>query len=425
MNYTESIEFIHSLDKFGSRPGLDRVKRLFDEVPGTLDQSFIHVAGTNGKGSVCMMLSSILRSAGYKTGLFISPYITDFRERMQINGQMISKDELAEEVTFLEPILERLNSEGVIITEFEFLTVLGFRIFKKNNCDVIVCEVGMGGLLDSTNLIAKPLCSVITRVDLDHTAILGNTIEEVAAQKAGIIKRCCPTAVASQITDAYKVIEGAARKLESSVYRAEDIDVTITDKTAEGTRFIYRDTEMLLPLLGSHQVDNLRCALAAVEALDKERDLKLSAEDIRTGLKNVKHPARFEKLGNHPVVILDGAHNPNGLAAFAQAVRAYFSDGNKVLIIGMLADKDSASLHLLSGLFDRVIATDVDNPRALPAENLAERLSEISDSIEVIGKPSDAFDRALMYGDGIFICGSLYLASEIRPYIISKLGKDR
>ncbi len=424
MNYTESLEFIHSLDKFGSRPGLDRVKRLFDEVPEVLDQRFIHVAGTNGKGSVCAVLSAVLQQAGYKTGLFISPYITDFRERIQINNEMISKSELSEAVTFFKPILERLNNEGIIITEFEFLTVLSFWIYKKNGCDVVVCEVGMGGLLDSTNLIKSPLCSVITRIDLDHTAILGDTIEEIARQKAGIIKPGCPVAVAAQTAQAYRVIENTARENDSALYRAEEIKLTVTDKDKDGTRFIYRDTEMLLPLLGAHQTDNLRCALAAVEALSKESDIHISAVDIRKGLMNIKHPARFERLSAEPEVILDGAHNPNGLTAFAEAVRAYYPKGDKTLIIGMLADKDSTSLYILKGLFKRIIATDIDNPRALSAEKLAERLSGIAESVEVVNKPSAAFDRAMEHGGDIFICGSLYLASEIRPYILSKTAKS-
>lgn len=420
MNYEESLNFIHSLDKFGSRPGLDRVKRLFDEVPEVLDQKFIHVAGTNGKGSVCAVISAILKRAGYKTGLFISPYIIDFRERIQINNEMISKEELAEAVTFFKPILEKLNGEGIIITEFEFLTVLSFWIYKKNSCDTVVCEVGMGGLLDSTNLIPCPLCSVITRVDLDHTAVLGDTIEEIAAQKAGIIKQGSITVTAAQRQEAFNVIEETARIKDNILYRGEDIELTVTGADKNGTRFIYRGVEMLLPLLGAHQLDNLRCALAAVEALSEKRGFDIPAEDIRDGLLNINHPARFERLGTNPEIVLDGAHNPNGLTSFAEAVRAYYPDGEKTLIIGMLADKDSASLYLLRGLFSRIIATDVDNPRALPAEKLAERLSEISGNVEVVGKPSNAFDKALAYGSDIFICGSLYLASEIRPYILSK-----
>lgn len=419
MNYEESLQFIHSLDKFGSRPGLDRVKKLFDTVPGVLDQSVIHVAGTNGKGSVCAMLSAVLKEAGFKVGLFTSPYIVDFRERIQINNEMISKEALAKAVTFFEPKLRQLNAEGTVITEFEFITVLAFRIFKQQQCDIVVCEVGMGGLLDSTNLIPRPLCSVITRIDLDHTAVLGDTIEAIAFQKAGIIKSRATTVTAPQPREAFAVIEQRAREEHNTLYRAEDVRLNVTGMDRDGTRFLYRGAEMLLPLLGSHQIDNLRCALAVIEALQKEHQKAISLDHIQAGLAHTHHPARFEKLRSDPTVILDGAHNPNGLQAFATAVRTYYPDGDKTLIIGILADKDSTALHLLDGLFRRIIVTDIDNPRALPAEELAQRLNGIAPEIEIIRTPSAAYEKALSYGDDIFICGSLYLASEIRPAVLS------
>ena len=421
MNYEESLAFIHSLDKFGSRPGLDRVSKLAAMAPEVLDQSFIHVAGTNGKGSVCAILSSVLEEARYKVGMFTSPYIVDFRERIQINNRMISKDDLAEAVTFFEPLLKKLREEGVIITEFEFVTIIAFWIFKKHGCDIVVCETGMGGLLDSTNLIRHPLCSVITRIDLDHTAILGDTIEEIAYQKAGIIKDFSNVAVAPQPQAAFSVIRSVAETKNNSLFRAEDAEVSVIESGAEGTRFFYQGSEMFLPLVGAHQIDNLRCALAALEALDEKCDIKISPKILREGLLRVRHPARFEKLRVDPVVILDGAHNPNGLNSFAEAVRAFYPEGDKTLIIGMLADKDSTSVHLLKGLFRRIIATDVDNPRALPAGQLAERLEGVAPEIGVIREPRRAYEKALSYGDDIFICGSLYLASELRPVILENI----
>ena len=188
----------------------------------------------------------------------------------------------------------------------------------------------------------------------------------------------------------------------------------------DGTSFVYREMPMRLPLLGSHQIDNLRCALAVIEVLQKEHRKHISVENIRDGLRQVHHPARFEKLRENPVVILDGAHNPNGLQAFATAVRTYYAEGDKTLIIGILADKDSKALNLLDGLFKRIIVTDIDNPRALPAADLARRLGGVCDDIEVIESPLEAYDKALSYGDDIFVCGSLYLASEMRPYIIGR-----
>lgn len=418
MNYEEALNFIHSLDKFGSRPGLDRVRRLFNLVPSSLNQHFIHIAGTNGKGSVSTMLSSVLQKSGRKVGLFISPYVVNFRERIQINNEMISEEELTEAVEFFKPKLEKLNGDGVIITEFEFLTVLAFWVFKQNRCDIVVCEVGMGGLMDSTNLIPYPLCSVITRIDLDHTAVLGDTIEEIAEQKAGIIKSYSTTVVATQRREAYAVIEDKARREHNTLYRAEDIKIKAASQRKDGTHFIYRDTEMLLPLLGTHQVDNLRCALAVLEALEKEHNMEFSPQVISDGLRDMRHPARFELLRENPTVILDGAHNPNGLSAFAQSVRSYYPTGNKTLIIGMLADKDSSKLSVLDGIFSRVIVTDIDSPRAMTAEDLAGKMLGLSPWVEIRHKPAEAYEQAIRYGDDIFICGSLYLASEIRPFIL-------
>ena len=216
------------------------------------------------------------------------------------------------------------------------------------------------------------------------------------------------------------MLEEKARQEHNTLYRGEDVRLTVTERSADGTRFIYEGMPMLLPLVGSHQIDNLRCALATIEALRLEHNMAIPTEDIRDGLLRVEHPARFERLRTDPVVVLDGAHNPNGLSSFAEAVRAYYPTGDKTLIIGMLADKDSTSLPLLKGLFRRVIATNVANPRALSAGELAHRLTGIADEIEIVESPRDALDKALSYGGDVFICGSLYLASEIRPYLIDK-----
>ncbi|MBQ3285123.1 MAG: bifunctional folylpolyglutamate synthase/dihydrofolate synthase [Ruminococcus sp.] len=420
MTYEDSLRFIYSLDKYGSRPGLDRIRKLFRLIPGLTGQKFVHIAGTNGKGSVCAMLSAVTAKAGYKTGMFTSPAVVDIRERIQINNHMVGKETFAAAVEALKPLVEQLNADGTVITEFEFFTALGFYIFKEEKCDIVFCEAGMGGLQDATNLIPYPLCSVITRIDLDHTAFLGESIEAIAFQKAGIIKSYSTAVVAPQVREAYAVIEQKAREEHNTLYRAEDVRLTVTDKSRGGTRFIYRDVEMLLPQIGAHQIDNLRCALAVIEVLQKEHHMTISAENIRDGLKELRHPARFEKLRDDPTVILDGAHNPNGLHAFARAVRTYYPDGDKTLIIGMLADKDSRVLSYLDGLFTRVIAVDINNPRALPAEDLARRLGGIAESVEVISDPKAAYEKALTYGGDIFICGSLYLAREIRPAVLNK-----
>lgn len=421
MTYQETLSFIHSLDKFGSRPGLDRVKMLFDYTPEILRGRFIHVAGTNGKGSVCVMLSHILQKAGYRTGLFISPYITEFRERIQINNTPVGKQTLIDAVETYKPYLEELSKKGIVITEFEFLTVIAFYIFHQQGCDFIVCEVGMGGLLDSTNVIEKPLCSVITKIDLDHTAILGNTIEEIALQKCGIIKDDGITVSADQSESASDVIRSVAEEKRNTLFLAKDIKLHGVELTKRGAYFTYQSEKMFLPLVGEHQIKNLCCALAAVKALNllRLRHRHITAQEIKDGLAQVVHPARFERLREKPAIILDGAHNRNGLEAFASAVRRYYGGIGKTLVLGMLSDKDSEALHLLKGLFKRIITTDIDNPRALDAEILKERCAGIAKEVEVVRKPSDAVDKAIASGDTVFICGSLYLAGEVRPYVLS------
>ncbi len=420
MKYTDALSYIHALERFGSHPGLERVQMLFRKFPEALEQKFIHVAGTNGKGSVSAMLSYILQEAGYKVGLFTSPYIVDFRERIQINNQMISEEELVDAVSEIKPYVDELADDDIIITEFEFLTVVGFYLFKKHDCDIVVCEVGMGGLLDSTNVIRDPLCSVITRIALDHTEILGNSIGEIAIQKCGIIKRGSPVATASQLPAAMRVIRDTAGALGDPIYFGENLTVHDVRCGLDGIRFRYMGQEMHTPLIGDHQVENLRCVLAAIEALRDRSRVDIPADAIRGGLDKVCHPARFELLSENPTVILDGAHNPNGLEAFATAVRRYTSDECRTLIIGMLSDKDFHGVEKLRGLFDHVIATNIANPRAMAAGYLAQRLKDIFFDVEVEAHPKEAYEKALSYGGDVFICGSLYLASEIRPIILGQ-----
>ena len=422
MTYQEALSFIHALEHFGSRPGLDRVQMLFRKVPESLEQQFVHVAGTNGKGSVSAMLSYILREAGYKVGLFISPFIVDFRERIQINNEMVSEETLAEAVSAIKPYVDELAEDDIVITEFEFLTVLAFYIFKQQQCDVVVCEVGMGGLLDSTNVIRKPLCSVITRIALDHTEILGSSIHDIAIQKCGIIKRDAPVATASQQPSAMRVIRDTAGALGDPIYFGENVTVHDVRCDLDGVRFRYMGKEMQTSLIGEHQVENLKCALAAIEAMRERKKMDVTADQIREGFKKVRHPARFERLVRDPVVILDGAHNPNGLEAFAKSVRAYTSYENRTLIIGMLSDKDVQGVKKLRRLFSHVIATNVANPRAMAAGYLAEHLKEYFDDVEVVAQPKEAYHKALSYGGAVCICGSLYLASEIRPIILGMKG---
>lgn len=427
MTYSQALETIHSLLTFGSRPGLDRVSELLRRMGNPQDKlRFVHVAGTNGKGSVCAMLSSMLREAGCKTGLFISPYITDFRERIQIDNQMISEETLTEAVEATFPLVRQLKEEGVVITEFEYVNALEFYIHAKAGCDVVVLETGMGGLLDCTNVIAPPLCAVITVIGLDHTAILGDTVAQIAAQKCGILKRGSRAVTSDQCDEAMRVIESTAASLDLPLRRSTDVDIKVLGADLRGSRFLYRGREIRLPLAGAHQLDNARTALAAVETLNESSILSVPLDAVVRGMATAVNPARLELLSEQPLVLLDGAHNPNGIAALEKAVESYLGGREITCVMGMLADKDvDSSIALLKGLFRAVYAVPVNNPRALSAEALAEKL-------RAQGIPSQAFDsaergfdaayEAARQSDGaVLVCGSLYLAGELRPYILNRV----
>ena len=282
MTYTEALEKIHGLLHFGSRPGLDRILKLLDLIGNPQDKcKFVHVAGTNGKGSVCQMISSVLTEAKYKTGLFISPFITDFRERIQINGEMIPKQKLADIVEYIYPFVEQMAENDEIITEFEFVNAIAFYYYYIEKCDIVVLETGMGGLLDCTNTIPTPLCSVITPIDLDHTAVLGDTIEKITYQKCGIIKKDSNTVIGEQThKEIEKQIVKDCVEKHNMYHFAEDCKVKVKLSTLDGTIVKYKGKEFTLHLVGLHQISNLKTALTAIEVLNNEHYFGITPTDI-------------------------------------------------------------------------------------------------------------------------------------------------
>ena len=425
MTYENALEKIHSLLTFGSRPGLDRILTLLDRMGNPQDKlKYIHVAGTNGKGSVCAMLSSVLVASGYNTGLFISPYITDFRERIQINNAMISKEELVSAVENTFPLVEQLQSEGIVITEFEYVNALQFYIHSKAECDIVVLETGMGGLLDCTNVIKSPLCSVITTIGLDHTAVLGDTIEEITKQKCGIIKENSYAVTSNQEASAMAIIENTARSLKTPLAKSENIEINIISQELDKSIFEYNGTEITLKLAGQHQIENAKTALATLEILRLNDNLNISDNDIKTGFFNAVNPARLETLCKNPIVLLDGAHNPNGIEALKNAIGKFLADKKIIGIMGMLADKDiDTSIKLLESTFHKIYTVPVDNPRALDSKTIAEKFNNLGFDATAFESAEVAFDTAFEEAKennyAIIICGSLYLAGEIRPYIIN------
>ncbi len=426
MNYKEALSKIEDLRKYGSQPGLERVKKLLDLMGNPQDKlEFVHVAGTNGKGSVCAVVSSVLGASGYTTGLFTSPFITDFREQIQVNNTMISEKDFAKVAEYVFSFVEGLFEKGIIITEFEFTMAAAFECFCRKNCDVVVLEVGMGGLLDSTNVIKIPLCAVLTPISLDHTGMLGNTLMEIAQHKCGIIKEETCVVSAFQECEVQSVIEKTCREKNVPLVYAEPASVRVLNCSISGTKVLYKDEELILPLLGEHQVENLSLSICVLEYLKDKGFENITHDSMKEGINNAKNPARFEVVGELPTVIIDGAHNPEGMRTFADTLEKLLPHKKGVLVMGMLRDKDvHTALSYIKGKFKKVYTVNINNPRAMSAVEISEIGKGFFDDVEACENPESALDLAYTMaqteGVHLCVCGSLYLANQIRPYILNK-----
>ncbi len=433
MTYDEAVKIIDSLLVFGSKPGLERVGELIQRI-GSPDKQlkFIHIAGTNGKGSVCAMLSSILKEAGYKTGMFISPYVLEFRERFQVNGSMIPRQELADIVEELYPVVLEMKNEDKIITEFEFVFAIAMKWFQRMQCDIVVLETGLGGRFDATNIISTPLASVIMSISLDHTAILGDTYEKIAFEKCGIIKDSGTTVLYGEQPDGvFDVVKKAAADKNNRLLIADTSAVIKLSSGLNGSDFTFCDKEVFsgktlrlhIPFIGAHQLKNAAAALYTIRAI-QEKGVEVSEEAIAKGLDKAFFPARLELMRKSPVVLLDGAHNPGGAGALSCALDELLADTKNIAVVGMLADKDvDTSLSILARHFEKAITVTPDNPRAMSAEALAEKLSSLGVPVEPYSDYSLAYQKALALAgecaeeSAIVIFGSLYLAADIRKVI--------
>lgn len=436
MTYQESVDIINSLLVFGSKPGLERVQELCERLGSPHKRlRFVHVAGTNGKGSVCAYLARILQEAGFKTGLFISPYVLEFRERFQINGQMIPPQELADIVEQVYPVVLQMKAEDKIITEFEMVLAVALCWYAKEQCDVVVLETGLGGRFDATNIIPTPLASVIMSISLDHTAVLGDTVEKIAFEKCGIIKPQGVTVLyGDQPQGVEAVVRRAAAAKNNRLVIADTASVSVLQCGLSGTEFSFRaaayDGEphcYRIPLLGQHQLNNAAAALYTVAVL-RQRGLSISEEAVIKGLASTQFPARLELLQKEPPVLLDGAHNPGGGAALAAAVQTYLSGYRKIAVVGMLADKDVRTvLGGLLPLFDEVITLTPPNPRAMSAGELAELVRSMGIPAEPQQDYRTAVNLALHKAQSpdtaVVAFGSLYLASSLRPLFIEAAGQ--
>ncbi len=416
MNYTEAIEYIHSVNWTFCKPGLERVTELCHALGDPQDKlKFIHVAGTNGKGSFCAMTDSILRNAGLKVGLFTSPYIVEFNERMRINSLNISDSELCELVEIIKPVADKMTDKP---TEFELITAIAFLYFARNNCDIVVLECGLGGRLDATNIIKTPILSVITGIALDHTAILGDTVEKIAGEKAGIIKKDVPVLWCGKDKGAEKVIENKAKEIGAPMLKVNRSSLNIRETTLNGTLFDYENRErILLSLLGTYQPENAANCLTAIDTLIK-MGYKIPESAILDGLKTVKWQARFEIINHSPLVIADGGHNPEGIDGAVSSVKQYFGEEKVGIITGVMADKDyNYMADRIASVAEKVFCLTPDNPRALSATEYAKVFTDKGISSVACDSVQNAVDAALQWAreneKPIISLGSLYMYCEV------------
>ena len=409
MTYRESLNYIHSLERFGIKPGLGRVRSLCEALGNPQHKlRFIHVAGTNGKGSTCTMLAEICAAAGLKTGLYTSPYVIEFRERMQVNGAMIPEDDLARWTKTLREIAKTLPDP---ITEFEFITALAFAWFCEQGCDIVVLEVGLGGRLDATNVIPPPLVSVIMKIAYDHMDVLGNTLALIAGEKCGIIKATSPVVTTcEQPPEALAVIRKIAQERGCALTVPEPHQCEIISSDITGSEAVLDGLPVHVPFLGDHMCRN------ALTAVITARLLGLPDTAIAQGIAAARIPARMELLSREPLVLLDGGHNPDCARALSNALQTQLPGQRLCAICGMMADKDTTEyLSILRPHIGQLITCTPANPRAIPAEELAARARALGYENTT---PAASIKEALRAAEyPLLICGSFYFAGEIKNSI--------
>lgn len=413
MTGREAIEYISDYTWSKSRLGLSRTRELLNLLDNPQEKlKFIHVAGSNGKGSTCAMLSSILRSARYKTGLYTSPHIESFLERIQIDGENISEIRLAEITERVRDIADKMADHP---SQFELITAIAMVYFYEENCDVVALETGMGGELDSTNIIPAPEVAVMTNIGLEHTEYLGKTLAQIAKTKAGIIKTGSECVCYDGDGEVTQIIKEACAVKDVPFNIAKFSEIKPLERSLRGQSFSFEGFIYGLPLIGSHQLKNAALALTAVEVL-KRRGFNISQKAVFEGLKNAKWQARMEVLSQNPAFILDGGHNPQCAEALANTLKEYLIGEKVTFLIGVLADKDAISIiNSLIPFAERFVCVTPNSPRALAAQKLAEEIKKACDvAVAVEDNFSDAVAACLKHDEPTVAFGSLYMVSDIR-----------
>ncbi|MGJ7912313.1 bifunctional folylpolyglutamate synthase/dihydrofolate synthase [Neobacillus sp. LXY-1] len=431
--YKEALDWIHGRLRLGIKPGLKRMEWMMERLGSPETQlKAVHIGGTNGKGSTVTFLRNILQAGNYTVGTFTSPYIEQFNERISVNGQPISDQEILELTNIILPLADELEATELGgPTEFEVITAMAFYYFARmRSVDIVIFEVGLGGRFDSTNIV-KPLASIITNIGLDHTNILGNTYEEIAFEKAGIIKADTPIFTAVQHPGALKVITEQAEKVGAPIYRIGS-EFFITDHTslAKGEKFTVQTVNNSIEnaeisMLGKHQTENAVLAVNAAQFLG-EKGFNLTEQNIRDGLKNAYWPGRFEIISDNPLIIIDGAHNDEGIATLVQEISSRYTGRNIHIVFAALKDKKlDQMISQLDRISNQITFVSFDFPRAAHAEQLLE-YSKSSLKLAVDDWQEYLTDEIpnIKPNDMLVITGSLYFISEVKPFL-SKCLKNR
>ena len=420
MNVNEALEYIHSVCWKGSIPGLGRTQKLLS-LMGNPEKKlkFVHIAGTNGKGSTAAMTAAILQKAGYRTGLYTSPYIYRFHERMQVNGVQISDEDLAAVTEWVRPLAESMEEKP---TEFELVCCIAFEYFYRQNCDIVVLEVGMGGAMDSTNVIEVPEVAVITNIGLDHTEVLGDTLEAIAETKAGIFKEGGSAVVYRGIPSVEAVFEEICEERHLSLKKADFDSLVLHSHGLEGQVFDCGNRKALeLPLLGSHQLKNAAVVLSIIDTLI-QKGWKISEQNIRDGLHDVQWPGRFDIVGHDPLFIIDGGHNPQCFEALIKNIQDYLPGKTIIALTGVLADKDYADMYKpVMPYIQQFVCITPPNPRKLDADQLAAFLGQAGATATACETIEAGVAKAIALAgkDGVVLCfGSLYTIGSVRDALL-------
>lgn len=424
-----AVEYIHSLKAFGKKAELKNIENLMNCLGNPQNGlKYIHIAGTNGKGSVSSMLNSIFLYTGKKVGLFTSPFIESFNERICVNNVPISDGDLERITIRVKKEVEYLAVKGIFCTVFDVICAVGFVYFKEQKCDIVVLEVGLGGRFDATNIIKDPLCAAICAIGYDHTEYLGETLSQIAFEKCGIIKSQCPVvSYPKQQPEASYIIAKACKDKKTPCIIPDLSKLMVMECNERGSKFLYEDNEYSMSLAGEYQVYNALCAIEVAKLCGVDNDI------IKNGIKKALWKCRFEVFYiNNKTVILDGAHNPHGISAFCSSVNNFFSDKKVHYVFGMVDDKDiEKSCSEISKAKSSVTVTSVPSARSCAPEKVYEILCSVSQEDNVINYIDDNIE-AIKYAlsadnDVVCVCGSLYMVGSVRKHVemLSQTDKTR